>query len=396
VRYFGVAEFYLSIFKVLLILMCLSFTIVTMFGGNPLHDRYGFRFWNKPVSSLSSDVSPSLLLTTVQGAFVEHLVSGSTGKFLGVLSCVVQATFSITGPEYISMVAGETEHPRTVLPKAYRSFVWRILLFFISSSLAMGIVIPYDDATLSAVLSGDVGGSGTGAASPYVIAMDRLNISGLPHLVNALIMTSVLSSGNGILFSATRTLYGMSLNGTAPRFFSKTMKSGVPIYAVLAGLAFCCLAFLQVRSSSAQVLVWLVDLITACQLLNYFSVALTYRQFYTALRLQGVDRRTLPYRGKFQPYAAYIAMVGCVVMLLLLGFDVFIAGGWDLTFFFLDYTFLAVFPIAFGLWKILRRTRFVEPGKADLTVERLVSGIDEYEKVLAPAPSHERLKLGGC
>lgn len=54
VRYFGVAEFYLSIFKVILILMCLSFTVVTMLGGNPLHDRYGFRYWNHPVCLYSS------------------------------------------------------------------------------------------------------------------------------------------------------------------------------------------------------------------------------------------------------------------------------------------------------------------------------------------------------
>lgn len=278
------------------------------------------------------------------------------------------------------MVAGETKSPRTVLPKAYRSFVWRIMLFFIASTLAMGVLIPYNDSTLAAVLNGDIGGSGTGAASPYVIAMNRLKISGLPHLVNALIMTSVLSCGNGIFFSATRTLYGMSLNGTAPKLFSKTWRSGVPIYAVVACLAFCCLAFLQVRNSSAQVLVWLVYLITACQLLNYFSVALTYRQFHSALQLQGMDRRTLPYRGKFQPYAAYVAMFGCGLMLLLLGYDLFVAGDWDITYFFLDYTFLAAFPIAFGVWKIVRKTRLVRPGGADLTVNGMVPEIDEYEK----------------
>ncbi|GME65054.1 hypothetical protein GTA08_BOTSDO02731 [Neofusicoccum parvum] len=362
VRYFGVAEFYLSIFKVILIIMLLAFTFVTMLGGNPIHDRYGFRYWNDP------------------GAFVEHLVPGSTGRFLGVLSCIVQATFSICGPEYISMVAGETQSPRRVLPKAFRSFVWRILLFFCSSALAMGIVIPYNDATLDAVLSGEQAGSGTGAASPYVIAMGRLKVSGLPHLVNALIMTSVLSSGNGILFAATRTLHGMSLNGTAPRFFSKTLKSGVPIWSVVAGLAFCLLAFLQVSNSSAKVLNWLVDLITACQLLNYFSVALTYRHFFSALKRQGIDRNTLPYRGRLQPYASYVAMFATALMLLLLGYDLFIAGGWDVTYFFLDYTFLAAFPLAFVLWKVAKRTTYVRPGTADLSVGGLVQEIEAYER----------------
>ncbi|OKO99327.1 General amino acid permease AGP2 [Penicillium subrubescens] len=76
VRYFGVAEFYLSIFKVILMIGLFFFTLVTMVGGNPLHDRYGFRYWNNP------------------GAFVEHLSAGNTGRFLGVLSCVYQASFS--------------------------------------------------------------------------------------------------------------------------------------------------------------------------------------------------------------------------------------------------------------------------------------------------------------
>ncbi|EKG14888.1 Amino acid/polyamine transporter I [Macrophomina phaseolina MS6] len=366
VRYFGVAEFYLSIFKVFLIVMLLVFTLVTMLGGNPLNDRYGFRYWKDP------------------GAFVEHLVPGSTGRFLGVLSCIVQATFSICGPEYISMVAGETQSPRRVLPKAFRSFVWRILLFFCSSALAMGIVIPYNDPTLAAVLSGEQAGSGTGAASPYVIAMNRLKISGLPHLVNALIMTSVLSSGNGILFAATRTLHGMSLNGIAPRFFSRTVSSGVPIWSVLAGLAFCLLAFLQVSNSSAKVLNWLVDLITACQLLNYFSVALTYRHFFAALEQQGIDRGSLPYKAKFQPYTAYVAMFGTALMLLLLGYDLFVAGGWDVTYFFLDYTFLAAFPLAFVLWKVVKKTTYVRPGTADLSVGGLIPEIEEYERIWVP------------
>lgn len=63
------------------------------------------------------------------------------------------------------MVAAETENPRKILPPAYRSFVWRILLFFVGSALCMGIVIPYNDTTLMGILGGSLTGSGTGAAS---------------------------------------------------------------------------------------------------------------------------------------------------------------------------------------------------------------------------------------
>lgn len=73
------AEFYIGIFKILLALGLITYTFVTMVGGNPKHDVYGFRFWNKP------------------GAFAEHLVSGPSGRFCGVLASIVQAGFTICG-----------------------------------------------------------------------------------------------------------------------------------------------------------------------------------------------------------------------------------------------------------------------------------------------------------
>jgi yeast amino acid transporter len=76
VRYFGVSEFYLSIFKVVLMIGLFFFTFITMLGGNPIHDRYGFRYWDNP------------------GAFAEHISLGATGRFLGILSCIYQASFS--------------------------------------------------------------------------------------------------------------------------------------------------------------------------------------------------------------------------------------------------------------------------------------------------------------
>ncbi|KAI0160448.1 putative general amino acid permease [Xylariaceae sp. FL1272] len=366
VRWFGISEFYFSIFKVFLILGLFAFTFVTMVGGNPTHHAYGFQYWQSP------------------GAFVEHLEPGNIGRFLGILSCIYQASFSICGPEYISMVAAETENPRKILPPAYRAFVWRILILFVGSALAMGVVIPYNDPTLLAILSGVASGGGTGAASPYVIAMQRLHIHGLPHLVNALIMTSIFSAGNGLLFSATRTLHGMSLVGHAPRFLSRCTPQGVPVYALLVSLAFCFLAFLQSGNSSAVVLNYLVDLVTCCQLLNYLFTAITYRHFFSSLKSQGVSRDRLPYKGRFQPYTSYFAMGGTIFMLLAGGYDLFLWGGWSVMWFFLDYGMIGFFIVALIGWKVIKRTKYVRPGTADLTLGGLKQEIDEYEANYQP------------
>ncbi|KAB8214856.1 amino acid permease-domain-containing protein [Aspergillus novoparasiticus] len=376
VRYFGVAEFYLSFFKVFLMLGLILYTFITMVGGNPHRDAIGFRYWNDP------------------GAFVSHLVPGDTGRFLGVLSCMIQGAFTITrgvlivmrtgrmvGPEFISMAAGESERPRRVMRKAFASFGWRLMFFFCMGALCVGIVIPYNDPTLAAMLDGTKQGSGTGAASPYVISMNHFGIQVLPDIVNVLIMTSVLSAGNNVVFSASRTLYGMSLENKAPSWVSKTNRAGLPYNAVAIAMAFCLLGFLQVSNSSATVLNWLVSCIAGSYLLNYFGTCITYLHFYASVCRQGISRDNLPYRGRFQPYTAWYALCGTGVMVLVLGYNVFLSGGWDLKSFFLNYVIIGFYVLSFVFWKIFRRTRYVGIGKADLQLGGIKQEIDEYEEV---------------
>ncbi|OJD16424.1 hypothetical protein AJ78_03411 [Emergomyces pasteurianus Ep9510] len=366
VRFFAISEFYMAFFKIFLMIGLMMYTFITMVGGNPLRDVYGFRYWKNP------------------GAFVEYLVPGDLGRFCGLLSCMIQGSFTMVGPEYIGMAAGEAENPRKILRRAYSSFVYRLMFFFIGGALCIGIVIPYDDQLLADTIAGKREGSGTGAASPYVISMVKFGIKGVPDLVNALIMTSVLSCGNNVVFSAARTLHGLSLEGKAPSFFSTCSKRGLPYYAVIASLSFCLLALLQLDKSSATVLNWFVGICTASYLLNYFGTIITYLHFHEALRRQGIDRNTLPYKGLFQPYTAWYALFGTTIMTLVLGYNLFIHGNWDITAFFTNYTMVGFFIVAFAFWKVFRRTKYVWPGTADLSIGDTKDEIDLYETVYEP------------
>lgn len=109
VKWYGESEFWLALGKVLLIVGLLFYTFIAMLGGNPLHDRFGFRFWRDP------------------GAFKPLPgYEGSRGIFMGWLQCLIQASFTIAGPDYVSMAAGEAENPRVVLPRAYKAVFYRL------------------------------------------------------------------------------------------------------------------------------------------------------------------------------------------------------------------------------------------------------------------------------
>jgi amino acid transporter len=359
VKWYGEAEFWLATGKVLLILIVFLFTFITMVGGNPKHDAYGFRYWRDP------------------GSFAEYMSTGPLGQFEGFLGAVWSASFTVVGPEYMSMVAGETKLPRRYLKTAFKTTYARFAFFFIGSALCVGIVIPYNDKTLLDILSGSSGGSGTAAASPYVIAMNNLGITVLPHITNALLVTSIFSAGNAYTYYGTRSLYGLALQGQAPGVLRRCTKAGVPIYCLCIVIVFPFLAFLNVSSGSAQVLTWLTNIITAAQVIDYIIICVTYLFFYRALRAQNIDRRTLPYYGYFQPYSAWIGLIWMTCVVCCYGYSTFLPGKFTVGDFFTYYTMVLAAPVLFFGWKIIKRTKFIKAQDADLVWDGPV--IDAYE-----------------
>ncbi|CAN8104504.1 unnamed protein product [Discula destructiva] len=364
VKAYGEAEFWLSGGKVILIFMLFAFTLVTMSGGNPRHDAYGFRYWSNP------------------GAFAEHHTTGDLGRFEGFLAALWSASFTVVGPEYIAMAAAEAKRPSTYVKTAFKTVYWRFGIFFILGALCVGIVIPYNDPSLDAILNGESGGSGTAAASPYVIAMKNLGITVMPDITNALMLTSIFSAGNTYTYAATRNLYGLALEGRAPKFLRKTWRNGVPFYCFCVVMLFPFLAFLQLGSGSATVLTWLINLITAGGIIDYIIMSVTYIFFYRACKAQGIDRNTFPYTGRFQPYSAWISAIAEVLVVLFYGYSSFTP--WSVANFFTYYTMVILAPVLFFSWKIWHKTKFVDPYEADLVWERPV--VEAYEATFVNPP----------
>lgn len=84
-----------------------------------------------------------------------------------------------------------------------------------------------------------------------------------PFYLCSLLLTSIFSAGNTYTYCAIRTLYGLALEGRAPRILTYTTKKGVPIYCFAIVMIFPILSFLQVSNSSSIVITWFANLVTA-------------------------------------------------------------------------------------------------------------------------------------
>lgn len=346
--------------------MLYCFTFITMVGGNPKNDAYGFRYWKNP------------------GPMAEYLSTGDKGRFEGLLGALWAASFCIVGPEYISMVSGEAKRPRVYIKNAFKTVYWRFGIFFIVGALCTGIVVAHNDPTLVAILNGDSEGDGTAAASPYVIAMSNLAIPVLPHITNALLVTSIFSAGNTYTYCASRSMYALAIEGRAPKIFRKCTRNGVPIWCFALTMIFPMLSFLSVSSGASKVLTWLVALITAGGLINFIVMMLTYIGFYKACIAQGLDRNTLPYTGYFQPYGTYIALTLLTGILFCYGYAVFLPGMWALDSFFSSYTMVGIAPLLYVVWKVIHKTRIIPSAEVDLVWDAPL--IDAYEASFISPP----------
>ncbi|GMG48898.1 unnamed protein product [Ambrosiozyma monospora] len=225
VRWYGESEFYLSLAKLFLAIGLLFFTFITMVGGNPKHDAFGFRHFK-------------------DHTFNEYVTTGSLGRLEGFLAAWAKASFVCVGPEYLSMVSGEARNPRKTMKTAFKTVIYRLALFYIGGALSVGILVSCKDATLLSAINN---GASDASASPYVVAIQNLGISGLPDLIEVVIILSAFSAGNSYFYCSSRQLYSLAERGFAPKVFSKCNSKGIPVYAVLVVVCFSLLSLLQLE-----------------------------------------------------------------------------------------------------------------------------------------------------
>lgn len=148
----------MSLVKALVILMLIFMCLAISLGAGPNGYRSGFKYWTDPGAFGPYNA-------TLSGAKTVTLIEGSTGRFLGVWACLVQATFAYLGTELVGVAFGETPDPRKNVPRAVNQTLGRIVFFYIAGVLVLGMAVPYNDKLLLEALNSKVKLSGCMSSS---------------------------------------------------------------------------------------------------------------------------------------------------------------------------------------------------------------------------------------
>ncbi|KAH6874754.1 amino acid permease/ SLC12A domain-containing protein [Thelonectria olida] len=333
VRAYGELEYWLSLLKVITIVVFIVMGIVVNCGGNAEGRYIGGQYWHLP-----------------DAPFV-----GGIGGFASVF---VTASFAYGGTESIAITAGETKNPTKNLPRVVKNVFWRIILFYLLSVLLIGLNVPYTYPDLT---------SKETRTSPFTIVFEMTGAHAAGSVINAVIMTSVISAGNHALFAGTRLLYTLAIEGHAPRVFGRLNKNQVPWVAVLATSFVAGLCFGSSFIGAGQLWTWLQNIVGVSNQLSWIAIGITSIRFRSALAVQG-KTHLLPFKNWTYPFGPWFCVVLNSVIVLVQGWSCF-SPKFDGVSFVSFYIELPVMLLMYVVWKLVKKTKTVKLEEMDLVTD---------------------------
>lgn len=368
VKGYGEAEFIFSSIKVLAVIGFIILGIVLVCGGGPVGGYIGGRYWHDP------------------GAF--------NNGFKGLCSVFVSAAFAFAGTELVGLAAAETANPRKTMPGAIKQVFWRITLFYIVSLILVGLLVAYNDPKLA-------NSNNTAKFSPFVIAIENAGISGLPSVINVVIMIAVLSVGNSSVFGSSRTLAALAAAGMAPKCFNYIDKKGRPLFGIILQALFGLICFISASGKEGEAFTWMLALSGMSSLFTWGSICFSHIRFRAALKCQGRDTSELA----FVSQAGLIGSWFGVILNILIIIAQFWVALWPiggspnaLTFFeaYLSFPIIMVTYIAHKIWKrnwkmyIRAKDIDIDTGRRELDLDLLKQELAEERAIIAAKPFYLR------
>ncbi|QFF98125.1 amino acid permease [Psychrobacillus glaciei] len=280
---FAETEFWLAGIKVVAVILFIVIGVGAIFGLIPLEDRATPAFTN---------LAPSGLFP-----------AGIAIVFVTMMNVI----FSYQGSEMVGIAAGETEDPQKNIPKAIRTILIRIIVFYIASIIVLSAIFPASELGL--------------LESPFVTLM---NLAGIPYagsIMNFVILTAILSVGNSCLYASTRLLWSMAKEGMAPKMFGRLSKRKVPLNALIFTMVFSLFSLLTSVMEADAVFVLLMSIAGISVTISWMGIATSQLMFRRKYLKNGGQLDELKYKVPFYPFIPLACIGFCLVILVFLAFD---------------------------------------------------------------------------
>ena len=150
------------------------------------------------------------------GGFLPH-------GWLGVWLALAFVIFSFIGTEVVAVTAGEAQDPERSVPRAMRTMLLRLVIFYVGAITILVGVVPWTQIQPGQSIT----------VSPFVHVFDVMHVPIAAHIVNFVVLTAALSGMNCSLYLATRMVFSLARGGYAPEALGRVSRRGTPVRALM-------------------------------------------------------------------------------------------------------------------------------------------------------------------
>lgn len=235
---------------------------------------------------------------TEQGAFPKDI-----SAFLSVFLAV---NYAFSGTELIGIAAGETDNPREAVPRAIKTTIGRLVVFFVLTIVVLASLLPVDSAGVS--------------TAPFVDVFDKMGIPFAADIMNFVILTAILSAGNSGLYACSRMLWSLANEGMLSKKVVKINQQGVPMRALLLSMLGAILSLFSSIYAADTVYLALVSVAGFAVVVVWLSIPLAQINFRKIwLKEHGLEE--LFYRTPLTPWLPYLTILLLVISIIGLAWD---------------------------------------------------------------------------
>jgi AAT family amino acid transporter len=274
---FGSFEYWFSMIKVVAIVLFIVFGASLLVGLGP-----------RPAIGVSN--------LTANGGFL------ATG-WRGVWMAMVFVIFSYLGTEVVAVTAGEAQQPEIEAPRAMRTMVARLIVFYLGAIFVLICIVPWNRIQPGADVT----------ASPFVKVFQLIGVPAAAHIINFVVITAAASSMNCNLYLVSRMMFSLARGGYAPAAFGGVSARGVPVPALLVSAASLALAIVIALLYPDGAYVYLFGVSLFGGLYAWLMIFVTHLFFRP--KWEAAGRPRLPVRMIGYPYTSVLGAAAIVAIL---------------------------------------------------------------------------------
>ncbi|KUJ06915.1 AAT family amino acid transporter [Mollisia scopiformis] len=287
--------------------------------------------------------------------------------FKGVAQSFLLAAWSTGGQEIMGITNGEADMPRWNLPRACKNLLIRIFVFYLGSVTLITVLVPYTDPRLL--------GTSSIAASPFVIAMNDAGIKVLPDILNVVVLVGLCAIGAESLYISSRISTAMARMHMFPKIFGRIDTQGRPYMSLLIAMALSTImTYINCSNTGAVIFTWFSSITATVYFLAYMTICISNWRMRAAFKAQNDNPLTLQYayKNKFFPLGSVFLFISSIFVLASTFYVSLFPIGAPTTAenFFETFLCVPLFLVLYLGYKIVYKTKFVDPKEADLQTGR--------------------------